>query len=435
MRLDKVRLTNYRCHRDLEVRFTPNFNVLVGVNGSGKTSVLRAIAESFTGLARFIASIGLPVQPLPPDTSRLERVEFQSRLRFEPQYPVTVEATGNLNNVTTTWSFTIASAAKSIQWTGSSHTTVQQIAQNQPQASQPAQTLPVLAFYRATRQWDNRKNSELSAATQKYSRADGYRSYWDASADSGVLNTWVISKCLERFQISSETGIAFDDIQDDELALVNGAISNAIEEAKGIKYDMREKSLLVEWNEPALQDRRPTIFDNLSDGQKAIIGLIADIARRICLLNPHLGQEAMKQTPGIVLIDELDMHLHPKWQRALTRGLQAAFPSVQFIVASHSPQVLSEMRPEQIIVLTAGSTAHPQVSYGLDSSAVLEEIMGATARPTEVEDDLSKLFVALEKNELDTARQLLTDLRNSAPGIAELNRAEALLTRKEVLGR
>jgi predicted ATP-binding protein involved in virulence len=250
-----------------------------------------------------------------------------------------------------------------------------------------------------------------------------------------VLNTWVISKCLERFQVSSETGIAFDDVHDDELALVNSAISNAIEEAEGVKYDMREKSLLVEWKQPALSERRPTIFENLSDGQKAIIGLISDIARRICLLNPHLGQEVMTQTPGIVLIDELDMHLHPKWQRSLTRGLQAAFPSVQFIVASHSPQILSEMQPEQIIVLTAGSASNPQVSYGLDSCAVLEEIMDASARPTEIKGDLEQLFAALERNELDAARQMLANLRNNAPGIADLNRAEALLKREEVLGR
>ncbi|SDH61120.1 AAA domain-containing protein, putative AbiEii toxin, Type IV TA system [Paraburkholderia phenazinium] len=293
----------------------------------------------------------------------------------------------------------------------------------------------MLAFYRANRHWNTPQNNELAAATQKYSRADGYRNYWDASTDSGVLNTWVISKCLERFQVSSETGIAFDDVHDDELALVNSAISNAIEEAEGVKYDMREKSLLVEWKQPALSERRPTIFENLSDGQKAIIGLISDIARRICLLNPHLGQEVMTQTPGIVLIDELDMHLHPKWQRSLTRGLQAAFPSVQFIVASHSPQILSEMQPEQIIVLTAGSASNPQVSYGLDSSAVLEEIMDASARPTEIKGDLEQLFAALERNELDAARQMLANLRNNAPGIADLNRAEALLKREEVLGR
>ena len=311
---------------------------------------------------------------------------------------------------------------------------LQRLGSHQSATDQTGGTLPVLAFYRANRQWNAPPQSELAAATQKNSRADGYRNYWDASTDSGVLNTWVIAKCLERFQVSSESGVAFDDIDDDELALVNSAISSAIEEAKGIKYDMREKSLLVEWKQPELSER-PTIFENLSDGQKAIIGLIADIARRICLLNPHLGQDVMTQTPGIVLIDELDMHLHPKWQRALTRGLQAAFPSVQFIVASHSPQVLSEMRPEQIIVLTEGSTSHPQVSYGLDSSAVLEEIMGASARPVEIEGDLSKLFVALERNDLDTARLILADLRINAPGIAELNRAEALLKRKEVLGR
>jgi predicted ATP-binding protein involved in virulence len=434
MRIDRIRLTNYRCHRDLEVRFTPRFNVLTGVNGSGKTSLLRGLAEALSGLTSFIAGAA-GATPLAEDTIRLERIEVESRLRFEPQYPVSVEATGMAFGTPTSWKVERSSVARQPAWDGSFPGVMFHQQQNGTVAAQEIQPLPVVAFYRANRQWNSPRQNELAAATQKNSRIDGYRFYADASTDSPTLSTWVIAKCLERFQVSSETGVAFDDIHDDELALVNSAIADAVDEAKGIKYDMREKSLLVEWKQSDFPERRPTIFENLSDGQKAIICLIADIARRICLLNPQLGQEAMKQTPGVVLIDELDMHLHPKWQRSLTLGLQKAFPSVQFIVASHSPQILSEMQPEQIIVLTAGSALHPQVSYGLDSSAVLEEIMEASPRPEGVSSELSKLFAALDRNELETARNLLAGLRKSAPGIAELTRAEALLKRKEVLGR
>jgi predicted ATP-binding protein involved in virulence len=137
----------------------------------------------------------------------------------------------------------------------------------------------------------------------------------------------------------------------------------------------------------------------------------------------------------VVLIDELDMHLHPKWQRIITKGLQAAFPTLQFIVASHSPQVLGELQPDQIILLRPDGTSHPQVSYGLDSSQVLEEIMGATARSPEVERSLSQLFATLERNDLESAREQLSALTKLAPGIAELGGAQALLKRKEVLGR
>jgi predicted ATP-binding protein involved in virulence len=435
MRIDRIRLTNYRCHRDLEVRFTPHFNVLTGVNGSGKTSLLRGIAETFSALVHFVPGAAGGTQLLPDDSTRIERIEVEGRLRFEPQYPVTIEVSEEVMGMYANWDMARYSSAEQAIWKGLLPGTILQQQRNIPKEAQDSQPLPVLAFYRASRQWNAPRQNEMAAATQKNGRVDGYQYYADASTASPLLITWVIAKCLERFQISSETGVAFDDIDNDELALVNGAISAAIEEAKGIKYDMREKSLLVEWKQCDFPERRPTIFENLSDGQKAIICLIADLARRICLLNPQLGQEAMKQTPGVVLIDELDMHLHPKWQRSLTLGLQKAFPAVQFIVASHSPQILSEMQPEQIIVLTAGSASHPQVSYGLDSSAVLEEIMDASPRPKGVSEELSQLFAALDRNELETARHLLAELRSSAPGVADLTRAEALLKRKEVVGR
>ncbi|WP_460909770.1 AAA family ATPase [Paraburkholderia jirisanensis] len=432
MKIEQVRLVNYRGHRDLTVNFSSRFNVLVGVNGSGKTSLLTAIAQSFAGFTSFMRNA---VNPEWLDGQvRLERVNVDGRIRFDRQYPVIVESAGTLLGQSVSWSVTRSSGVSAAQISGNPPGLMWQ--QGIENANQSGTTilqppLPVLAFYQANRQWNEVHSDVIAAATHQNARLDAYLNYWNASADWRALQTWTIAKCLERYQTCSETGKTFDEIEDDELALINQALSSAIEDIAGIRYDMRENNLMVAWKGKSA----PDLLENLSDGQKTIIGLVGDIARRICLLNPRLGQQVMEATPGIVLIDELDMHLHPKWQRALTLGLQAAFPSVQFIVASHSPQVLSEMRPEQIIVLSGNGSSHPQISYGLDSSSVLQEVMDAPARPVDVQNAVSSLFASLERNQLDNARAQLAELEKLAPGIADLTRARALLKRKEVVGR
>ena len=439
MRLDSIHLTNYRCHEDLEARFASRFNVVVGVNGSGKTSLLKGICDALSGVVINMATRFIhPLKEL--GDVRLRAVDSNGRLRFEPQYPVRIGASGVAFDIACTWVWIKTSQVNDAELTGHYPSLVWLSLHDgddpTTDSKWAAVDLPLVAFYRAHRHWNQPQPDEMQAATRRNSRTDGYASWWDASLDAVALQAWVIAKCLERFQTSSETGTRFDAIDDDELALVNVALAAAVESVKGLRYDLKQKSLLVEWMPDATGTARdPTAFENLSDGQRAVIGLVADIARRMCLLNPQLGRDVTTKTPGVVLIDELDIHLHPRWQRLITTGLKTAFPALQFIVASHSPQVLGELKPEEIILLRPGGTSHPQVSYGLDSSQVLEEIMGATARSPAVENALSDLFATLERNELDAARSQLKALAETAPGIAELAGAEALLKRKEVLGR
>jgi Predicted ATP-binding protein involved in virulence len=440
MRINSIHLLNYRCHANLNVEFLPGFNVIVGVNGSGKTSLLKSICDALTGFSNYLSLSSRNYQAFNDENVvRLKAEVIQGRYRFEPQYPVKVSAAADAFETGCVWTVQKASQVDHPQSTGQ---TPGQIWQSKQQAmGQPGEnagtqlSLPIIAFYRANRHWNQPQPHEMQAATARNARTDGYASWWDASLDSSALQSWVIGKCLERFQTSSETGIAFDDIQSDELALVNQALALAVEGVKGLKYDLKQKSLLVEWSSTVGSAREPTAFENLSDGQRAVIGLVADIARRMCVLNPQLGHEVTNETPGVVLIDELDMHLHPRWQRILTSGLKRAFPKVQFIVASHSPQVLGELKPEEIILLRPSGTVHPQVSYGLTSSQVLEEIMDATARTPEVERLLAEVFELLERGELLIAKEKLEVLQTIAPGIPELTGAHALLRRKEVLGR
>lgn len=128
------------------------------------------------------------------------------------------------------------------------------------------------------------------------------------------------------------------------------------------------------------QDAGTMPVAQLSDGVRNMMGLVADIAFRATKLNPHLGLEAARQTAGIVLIDEVDMHLHPSWQQTVLASLQEAFPNIQFIVTTHSPQVLSTVSREHIRVLeqragvyTASSPAFSPLAH--ESGDALAHIM------------------------------------------------------------
>lgn len=433
MRITKVGLHNYRGHKDIEIAFDPSFNLLVGINGCGKTSVLMAVASSFYGIGAYLSIPGVP-PPIIDEDVRLERVEINNQFRFERRYPAKITSHYIYDEDSFSWKVSKDSAATHAGFAGNT------IGQKlkflmQDESAQKALSLPMFAFYRANRQWNNGSQNELAAVTEKLSRMHGYASYMNASIDGPGMERWVIAKSMERYQISSETGRRFEEIDDDELAVVNIALARALDEIKGVRYDVRERSILVDWSESLAEKKDPTLFANLSDGQRVIVGLVVDIARRMCLLNPHLGRDATSECKGVILIDELDVHLHPVWQRNLTVGLQRAFPAIQFIAASHSPQIIGELRPEQVIVMSKGGASHPIVSFGLDSSSVLEEIMGAVRRPLNVQDGLDRLFLLLEHGDLDEARDVLGVLRSLAPGISDLNKAEALLRRKEALGR
>jgi predicted ATP-binding protein involved in virulence len=148
-----------------------------------------------------------------------------------------------------------------------------------------------------------------------------------------------------------------------------------------------------------------------------------------------LGRDIFTRTPGIVLIDEIDLHLHPQWQRRLPGALKEAFPAIQFIATTHSPQILSELDSSEIILLKGDETWHPDASYGLNADRILEEIMDTPSRPQKVRDDLRELFRTIELGSLDESRRLLAELAKAVPGISEIASANALIARKEAIGR
>lgn len=149
----------------------------------------------------------------------------------------------------------------------------------------------------------------------------------------------------------------------------------------------------------------------LSDGIKSTLSMIADIAYRMAILNPQLLDNILKKTSGIVLIDEIDMHLHPSWQKRVISVLCKIFPKVQFIFTTHSPSVLSNISNQNILVLDNFEIySLKNMTYGKDVEAILREVMRTEVRPKEVVEKLKLFNDMLDKNNISEAKNILKEL-------------------------
>ena len=180
------------------------------------------------------------------------------------------------------------------------------------------------------------------------------------------------------------------------------------------------------------------IINQLSDGEKGLLALAGDLARRLAIANPSLPDPL--QGSGVVLIDEIELHLHPKWQREIIPALTRTFPNCQFIITTHSPQVISEVKPDGIYILERtddGIVAmRPESSYGRDTNRILEDLMDTPERPQEIKESLLELFRLIAKGELDSARQLHQKIADKiGADEPELVGASVSIRRREILGR
>ncbi len=169
-------------------------------------------------------------------------------------------------------------------------------------------------------------NSLLAAPN---SRLDGYNDCLDAHIDQRAFLDWFRRLEFATIQRKEQFGV---------LEGVRQAIIDSVEDAVSVAFDSLENELLIRF-----KDGRELPFRMLSDGYRNIISLSADIAYRAAVLNPQFEQEASRRTTGIVLIDEIDLHLHPTWQRVVVANLIKTFPKMQFIVTTHSAFIIQSM--------------------------------------------------------------------------------------------
>ncbi len=201
--------------------------------------------------------------------------------------------------------------------------------------------LPLLAYYGT----DRVNDKEHRTHKHEGSRFDGYY----ASLDPEVVK----KQFLIWFRDYEDSVLKFGK----DKALYNAfteAITTMVDDWKQIHYSWKAKDMLGQ-----LEDGSWTSFSMLSSGYKNIVRLTADIAYRAIILNPHLGENTVKETEGVVLIDEIDMHLHPKWQKSIINDLKTTFPKIQFIITTHSPFIIQSLKSNELISLDSEITDEP----------------------------------------------------------------------------
>jgi predicted ATP-binding protein involved in virulence len=418
MLIRSIELVNFRGITTMPLTFAAKTTALVGINGVGKSSVLDALAIALSNLTARVMGQAGKARKMSPDDIRLGA--DYARLLVSADLGAPSE---------TAWAVALnRKVGKHPMERSSDLTALNAHAElfasrllYREQRGEPI-SLPLAVYYDV-----HRAVLDIPIRTRNPSKSTPRDAYNDALGHGGTdfrgFFTWF------RNQEDTENERIRDTPSYRDKGL--SAVRKAIEQFTQFT-DLRIR------RKPAL---RMTVKKNdvelnvlqLSDGEKCMLALVGDLARRLSLLNTELEDPLLGD--GVVLIDEIDLHLHPLWQRTVVGSLNRTFPNCQFIITTHSPQLLGELKPDEIILFRPEGTSHPQVSYGLDSSQVLEEIMGAAERTPDVKYALTKLFSSLERNDLDTARRELRRLTVVAPGIAELGGAHALLKRKEVLGR
>lgn len=349
MRLDFLEIRNFRCFEHVRIDFNPELTVLIGINGSGKTAVLDAAAVAFgTYLGAYDEGKG---SGFTADDARRKGLKAKTS-EMEPQFPVSMDAGGFFENNLHTWSRELS---------GSKSKTTVAAANNLKEFGKKLQKavrlhgeviLPLLAYYGTGRLWKESRLTELRKSVLSESRTAGYRDCMNPSSSYKEFAYWLkqlfLADLQEKLKLT-EKGIK---PEGSELSELITAVQEAVDEPlkttgwHTIRYDAGTDQVVAEHDEKGVLP-----VSLLSDGVRNILALAADIAFRCCKLNPQAGAEAVTRTPGIVLIDELDMHLHPVWQQTVIDAFCRAYPGVQFIVTTHSPHLISTVESGSLRIL------------------------------------------------------------------------------------
>lgn len=410
MKLNSLTVVNFRRFKGLTVDFHPDLTVIAARNGKGKTTVLEAAALA---LGPFVGAF---------DESRGENIKKmdarftgdESQGQNEQAFPVILDARFENPEI---HSIRELRSGKGATTTGGSRAladygkALQDAVRNYEDVD-----LPLVCYYSSKRLWVH--HSKTSSRAPSKSRIAGYTDCLSALSSMNQLTQWVRKAelvDLQRQQRAQGETVS----QAPELAGVSQAVASTLADEgwSDFRYDFDLDSLSMHHPD---HGRLPIHI--MSDGIRAMTSLSADIARRACQLNPQYGPDAPSLTAGIVLIDEVDLHLHPEWQQRVLGGLRRTFPHMQFVVSTHSPQVLSSVSRTNIRTIdrdgedTWSATPPADEIKGLSSEVALSEVMEVSPDPPVRETEARNAYIELIEQGLadsEAGRKLRTELEDT----------------------
>ncbi|NEQ64112.1 MAG: AAA family ATPase [Symploca sp. SIO2D2] len=451
MEIKRVILKNIGLFENLVIPLAPtqknpsNITVFVGNNGTGKTSVLQSLATSLSWLvARLRTEKGSG--SFISEDSILNKTNTAA-IEIEICDALSLSDYSNKSEICDRFEWTIAKTRKGRKAQYNSQLTYCTSLANHYRnvLTHDEQTsLPLIAFYTVER---GVLDIPLKIRTKHtFSQLDAY----DNSLNQGVDFRRFFEWFREREDTENESGISEDVLRalrplletnqdvwqalkkvqasakDRQLTAVRTAISQFMPQMENLRVRRQPRlHMAIDKNGETLN------VAQLSQGEKSLMALVGDIARRLTMLNPALDNPLTGD--GIVLIDEVDLHLHPSWQRSLCDQLIETFPNCQFVLTTHSPLVISDCKNVLVYTLTNGELQELPSQYGQDANTVLLDVMDTSIRNQEIDTKLNDLLDAIQDFQLSQAQELLTQLTAELPANnLELVKAKLLLRKQEL---
>ena len=397
MYLKKVNIENFRAISNIEFHFKPGVNLLIGDNGAGKTSVLEAISVGLAGYLIGITGVsirGIQQTDVRMTTARL--ADASSAISYNT--PVSIECDANISGVHFNW------IRSRLDQSSESRTRIENreiVHYAKGLSNVLDSTLPLLRYFGTSRiSQPKREDSGSSLKKKLNDRRCGYIGCLDDALDDKAIRAWCLKMEMEAFHRNSQIQEyeAFKKI----VASVMKSMSE-LDYYPEVFYSRQVEDIVYSDGSQVLP------ISYLSAGYQSILWIAMDMAYRFAIMNPH--HDNFHTIPGIVLIDELDMHLHPKWRWNATKALEENFPNIQFIIATHSPILISSCKNEHLIHIDDNHHVdYPQAAYAYSIDNVVEFVQGSTGIPYEIRDLKSAFDDALNSNDIALADTILQEM-------------------------
>ena len=404
MFLKSMTLHNFRCFSDLKVNFNNRLTVLVGNNGAGKSTVLEAAAIAAGTLTS--AMDGLTNYGIKKSDAHYKCFDLGSNVDVQPQFPVEITAVGTVDGQDISWVRNLNSAkGRGGLASAKEMTRIAENYQSRMRSGDKELKLPIISYYGTGRLW-NQHREKKNDIFEKNSRSNGYIDSLDGAANDKLMMKWFQKMTMQQFQ----RGELIPEFTAVRMAMEQVFASIAGVSDVQVQFNLDTSDIDILYFDKNKEHIRIPV-SLLSDGYKCTISLIADIAYRMAILNPQLLDKVLTETEGIVLIDEIDLHLHPSWQKRILKDLMEVFPKVQFIVSTHAPEVINSAKQESIVVLSH-NTVMPAMNetYGKDANTILREVMEVSERPDDIKQLFDQLYSLLDEEAWQQAEHVIEKL-------------------------
>ena len=412
MKLKKVKIINYRCFKEAEIDFDEHTTLIVGKNGAGKTAILDAVAVA---ISTFLLGIDVGVsRSISKDDARYEFHDLDGTVDPQHQFPVNIESIGDiLDNYNVKWVRSLNSESGNTTVKEARElTNISKSVQNRIMTGDKSLNLPLISYYGTGRLYAQKKEKKNIKSLTEFKRQVGYVDCMAAESNEKLMLNWFQIQTLKSLQEQQRTGKVEKPLL---LKTVESAICKCLERISGSKnadivFDLDTHRLVLNF-ESGDGSLQKFAMDEMSDGYKNTLSMIGDIAYRMAVLNPMLGDKVLEETSGVVMIDEIDLHLHPQWQQTIISDLNTIFPKIQFIVSSHAPAVINSVAKEQIRILDNGGIYMPAAqTYGRDANSILREVMKVSERPTDIKQRMNLFYSYMDENNYKEADKVLTEI-------------------------